>query len=120
MCVLRHNGHVSDGIVTDTAAHSVYPIGASRADACDLHAFPGSHANGSHTNGASAKRFDADMLERAGVAMKVDASGKTSGRNDQFAKFQLDAPSCDNCGNITVRNGNCYLCHNCGNSMGCS
>jgi ribonucleoside-diphosphate reductase alpha chain len=77
----------------------------------------GSHANG---NGNGAKRFDADMLERAGVAMKVDASGKTSGRNDQFAKFQLDAPSCDNCGAITVRNGNCYLCHNCGNSMGCS
>ena len=41
-------------------------------------------------------------------------------RNVQFAKFQSDAPSCDNCGAITVRNGNCYLCHNCGNSMGCS
>ena len=39
---------------------------------------------------------------------------------EQFARFQLDAPSCDNCGAITVRNGNCYLCHNCGNSMGCS
>ncbi len=39
---------------------------------------------------------------------------------DQFARFQSDAPSCDNCGSITVRNGNCYLCHNCGNSMGCS
>ncbi|MFO1023273.1 MAG: vitamin B12-dependent ribonucleotide reductase [Planctomycetales bacterium] len=41
-------------------------------------------------------------------------------RSMQFAKFQLDAPACDNCGAITVRNGNCYLCHNCGNSMGCS
>ena len=41
-------------------------------------------------------------------------------RSEQFARFQLDAPSCDNCGAITVRNGNCYLCHNCGNSMGCS
>ena len=39
---------------------------------------------------------------------------------EQFASFQTDAPSCDNCGSITVRNGNCYLCHNCGNSMGCS
>jgi ribonucleoside-diphosphate reductase alpha chain len=43
-----------------------------------------------------------------------------SGPADQFARFQIDAPSCDNCGSITVRNGNCYLCHNCGNSMGCS
>ncbi|MEZ6099048.1 MAG: vitamin B12-dependent ribonucleotide reductase [Pirellulaceae bacterium] len=41
-------------------------------------------------------------------------------RQHQFARFQSDAPACDNCGAITVRNGNCYLCHNCGNSMGCS
>lgn len=41
-------------------------------------------------------------------------------RSEQFAEFQSDAPACDNCGAITVRNGNCYLCHNCGNSMGCS
>jgi ribonucleoside-diphosphate reductase alpha chain len=41
-------------------------------------------------------------------------------RSKQFANFQADAPGCDNCGAITVRNGNCYLCHNCGNSMGCS
>jgi len=41
-------------------------------------------------------------------------------RGEQFASFQADAPSCDRCGHITVRNGNCYLCHNCGNSMGCS
>ncbi|MGB7323648.1 MAG: vitamin B12-dependent ribonucleotide reductase [Rubripirellula sp.] len=49
---------------------------------------------------------------------KTDADGGNQG--DQFARFQIDAPSCDNCGSITVRNGNCYLCHNCGNSMGCS
>ncbi len=41
-------------------------------------------------------------------------------RSQQFARYQSDAPACDNCGSITVRNGNCYLCHNCGNSMGCS
>ncbi len=45
---------------------------------------------------------------------------RDSGQGEQFARFQMDAPTCDNCGNITVRNGNCYLCHNCGNSMGCS
>ena len=48
------------------------------------------------------------------------AEDKVTGQGDQFARFQMDAPSCDNCGSITVRNGNCYLCHNCGNSMGCS
>ncbi len=34
--------------------------------------------------------------------------------------FMQDAPSCDTCGAITVRNGACYKCLNCGNSMGCS
>jgi len=41
-------------------------------------------------------------------------------RAEQFSRFQSDAPGCDNCGSVTVRNGNCYLCHNCGNSLGCS
>lgn len=64
---------------------------------------------------------DPQSLQRAGAAMaEPTAGGKAIGRNDQFAGFQSDAPSCDNCGAITVRNGNCYLCHNCGNSMGCS
>ncbi len=31
-----------------------------------------------------------------------------------------DAPFCDTCGSITVRNGACYKCLNCGSSLGCS
>ncbi|MBL9169145.1 MAG: vitamin B12-dependent ribonucleotide reductase [Verrucomicrobiales bacterium] len=33
---------------------------------------------------------------------------------------QHDAPSCPNCGHIAVRNGACYKCMNCGESLGCS
>jgi ribonucleoside-diphosphate reductase alpha chain len=40
--------------------------------------------------------------------------------NAQFAHFSGDAPACDVCGSLTVRNGTCYKCFNCGNSMGCS
>jgi ribonucleoside-diphosphate reductase alpha chain len=36
------------------------------------------------------------------------------------AAMMGDAPACDVCGSITVRNGSCYKCMNCGNSMGCS
>ena len=36
------------------------------------------------------------------------------------ANLMGDAPACDVCGSITVRNGTCYKCNNCGNSMGCS
>lgn len=38
----------------------------------------------------------------------------------QFSHFQEDAPPCPTCGSITVRNGNCYKCFNCGSSLGCS
>ena len=57
------------------------------------------------------------------LAASAEAGARTvrsDGADSQFAHFQTDAPSCDVCGSITVRNGNCYRCHNCGNSMGCS
>jgi len=38
----------------------------------------------------------------------------------QNKKLLGDAPACDCCGHITIRNGTCYKCLNCGNSMGCS
>jgi ribonucleoside-diphosphate reductase alpha chain len=37
-----------------------------------------------------------------------------------LASMMGDAPPCDGCGHTTVRNGACYKCLNCGNSMGCS
>ena len=38
----------------------------------------------------------------------------------QMITNQQDAPSCPTCGQITVRNGACYKCLNCGESLGCS
>jgi len=40
--------------------------------------------------------------------------------NRTVQHFMQDAPTCDTCGAITVRNGSCYKCLNCGASMGCS
>lgn len=40
---------------------------------------------------------------------------------DEYLKGMMgDAPACSICGHITVRNGSCYKCLNCGNSEGCS
>ncbi len=50
---------------------------------------------------------------RSGVAVE-------SGSDAMLGKFPGDAPLCDQCGHITIRNGTCYKCLNCGNSMGCS
>jgi ribonucleoside-diphosphate reductase alpha chain len=96
---------------------------AKKADGPTGHGTANGTAATKPANGQSngKKPVDLGLLERAGVAMKVDENGgPLVGRSEQFARFQSDAPSCDNCGAITVRNGNCYLCHNCGNSMGCS
>jgi len=85
----------------------------------------GNGANDGNGNGSSEDSGEATespdigvdyaVLERAGAILK-----KGDEQQGQFANFQTDAPSCDNCGSITVRSGNCYLCHNCGNSLGCS
>ncbi|MCZ6644709.1 MAG: vitamin B12-dependent ribonucleotide reductase [SAR324 cluster bacterium] len=44
----------------------------------------------------------------------------TDALDDHMADLMGDAPVCDVCGHLTVRNGSCYRCLSCGNSMGCS
>jgi ribonucleoside-diphosphate reductase alpha chain len=57
----------------------------------------------------------------AGTEPVPASQGEEAARvDDQFQHFMEDAPACDLCGAITVRNGSCYRCYNCGNSMGCS
>ncbi|MFZ2189390.1 MAG: vitamin B12-dependent ribonucleotide reductase [Candidatus Magasanikiibacteriota bacterium] len=41
--------------------------------------------------------------------------------SDEALKNMMgDAPACPTCGHVTVRNGACYKCLNCGESLGCS
>jgi ribonucleoside-diphosphate reductase alpha chain len=54
------------------------------------------------------------------IRARVEAHGVEGGPDAQFGKFPGDAPLCDNCGHITIRNGTCYKCLNCGTSLGCS
>ena len=48
------------------------------------------------------------------------ATEPSNSLDQQLSAVQSDAPFCDVCGHITIRNGACYKCLNCGNSMGCS
>jgi ribonucleoside-diphosphate reductase alpha chain len=61
-------------------------------------------SNGSSTNGG------------ASGTVQLQARGVT----EQLTLVSKDAPFCDQCGHLTVRNGACYKCLNCGNSLGCS
>jgi ribonucleoside-diphosphate reductase alpha chain len=74
-------------------------------------------------------RFNEKTADRAVAMVTAAVTGKDGTQkeaktmtqfNEQFSHFQDDAPACDVCGSITVRNGTCYRCFNCGNSMGCS
>ena len=63
----------------------------------------------------------------ASVTAKTVTTGATqtsmppiSALDQSHAALMGDAPACDQCGAITMRNGSCYRCRNCGNSMGCS
>jgi ribonucleoside-diphosphate reductase alpha chain len=57
---------------------------------------------------------------RAADPASASADGASSTLTEAMGSMQADAPACDVCGTITVRNGTCYKCLNCGNSMGCS
>jgi ribonucleoside-diphosphate reductase alpha chain len=59
------------------------------------------NGNGHHTNGKSGERVITSL-------------------SDAIAHFQQDAPTCPSCGHMAVRNGACYKCLNCGESLGCS
>jgi ribonucleoside-diphosphate reductase alpha chain len=61
---------------------------------------------------------DTDIIElKPGNGTKHERRGSLL---TQMITNQSDAPSCPNCGQITVRNGACYKCLNCGESLGCS
>jgi len=66
---------------------------------------------------------EASSVSSVFVSDESAASSSADGEpriDKQFGHFMEDAPACDLCGAITVRNGACYRCYNCGNSMGCS
>jgi ribonucleoside-diphosphate reductase alpha chain len=59
---------------------------------------------------------DTDMIE-----IKPDhKNARRAASLTQMITNQQDAPTCPNCGNVVVRNGACYKCLNCGESLGCS
>lgn len=75
------------------------------------------HSNG-HSNGTNGISTPAPAL--ASMSVLATASAPVNVLDAQLAEMMGDAPFCDICGHITVRNGACYKCLNCGNSLGCS
>ena len=75
------------------------------------------NGNGHHSsngNGTAAIHSNGNGHHAATIAQPLSAMDQALGQ------MMGDAPFCDVCGHITVRNGACYKCLNCGNSLGCS
>ena len=72
------------------------------------------NGNGHHHNGGSA------TLQVVAAPVAANPAPMANPMDAALAEMMGDAPFCDVCGHITVRNGACYKCLNCGNSLGCS
>ena len=60
-------------------------------------------------------------IEEVDDVEPVDAvSNSVTTVQEVLSDMMGDAPACNECGHITIRNGSCYKCLNCGNSLGCS
>ena len=73
------------------------------------------HGNGGHGNGGG----NAALAQPRPEAMLMDATKPADTLSVAMSRLMGDAPVCT-CGSITVRNGSCYKCLNCGASLGCS
>ncbi len=62
---------------------------------------------------------DATAVQSGGVIIEQILSEIEAREKETFIR-QADAPPCQECGSIMVRNGACYKCLNCGAVFGCS
>ncbi len=71
---------------------------------------------------ASNGQFFAPAADGARAGLVAPRAGKepASQMTASVLRLPSDGPACYSCGSLTYPHGNCYLCHNCGSSMGCS
>jgi ribonucleoside-diphosphate reductase alpha chain len=105
------NGRLSE-MISDPAR-----IAASPTSSPSIHS-PGQYANGS--DGSTMLTMALAIDTHSQTITETSAVAVVNPLDQSNASLMGDAPACDVCGSITVRNGSCYKCMNCGQSMGCS
>ena len=104
----------------DDLAH-VTPEEAAATPVANMGADPGAQAALPTSPATVAKAAQKAPSIHTSNGSSPPPSRKAASAQDQLlGQLSGDAPFCDVCGHITVRNGTCYKCLNCGNSMGCS
>jgi ribonucleoside-diphosphate reductase alpha chain len=95
---------------------------ATAAESAAAEASPGGAVAATAMNTAATNPGLTANAARPANGTRPSRNGKAStrGPNELYASLLGDAPFCDLCGHITVRNGACYRCLNCGHTLGCS
>jgi ribonucleoside-diphosphate reductase alpha chain len=104
---------IEDPKTGDQEAESTQPSAVAVSTEQSTPPSPKTYVNGSLKNGSTNGLQVKAMLV-------AEAPAQFNALDAQLAEMSGDAPFCDVCGHITVRNGACYKCLNCGNSLGCS
>ena len=80
--------------------------------------------NSIKTNESSSEAQEVQFVTKVEKKESLDTTEATSNSvttvQEVLSDMMGDAPACNECGHITIRNGSCYKCLNCGNSLGCS
>ena len=81
-------------------------------------------SNNVETSDLEAKAQEVQFVTKVKQADKEEiietVSNSVTTVQEVLGDMMGDAPACPDCGHITIRNGSCYKCLNCGNSLGCS
>ena len=72
------------------------------------------------TNEVKEVQFVTKVKEEESSESTEVSSNSVTTVQEVLGDMMGDAPACPDCGHITIRNGSCYKCLNCGNSLGCS
>ncbi len=90
------------------------------SDAADTSGNAWGFASGKSSNEKSSVASPTSPTSSSAEPGDLGGDRTSSTLTEAMSSMQADAPACDTCGTITVRNGTCYRCLNCGASMGCS
>ena len=112
---VQHVGFLGGGNKEDRVSESEIPAPMSLAYTPEAVKRSASEAESLEANTSRGVR-----AHGGGRDFAHEAAAQASPLDAQLDAMMGDAPVCDVCGHITVRNGACYKCLNCGNSMGCS
>jgi ribonucleoside-diphosphate reductase alpha chain len=120
-------GHANVKFATSIVDYVFRVLGVEYLHRYDLAHVPPEEAEAEEDAGISSAPIESPQAA-AKASAKASANASYGGGtnmgafelNKSLSKLMGDAPMCDQCGHMTVRNGSCYRCLNCGASMGCS